>query len=132
MQRLEQAIHHVASDQLFMVWGKSESDIRQAFTRAHMAGEIREGDPVQWCLWPFHSRMPAPRWTTMSTLSDEELKALIADLRDRLGSCNPDYEQDPRAWSRMTDAEIDAAVVAGLPRFDPVQFTNIADGKGPE
>jgi hypothetical protein len=65
----------------------------------------------------------------MSTLSDEELKALIADLRD---SCDPDDEQDPRAWSRMTDAEIDAAVVAGLPRFDPVQFTNIADGKGPE
>jgi hypothetical protein len=32
----------------------------------------------------------------------------------------------------MTEAEIDAAVIAGLRRFDPVQFTNIADGNGPE
>jgi hypothetical protein len=115
-----------------MVWGKGENEIREVFRQAHLAGDIREGDPIHWCLWPFESQMPAPCWTTMSTLSDEELKALIADLREREDSCNPDDEQDSRTWSRMTDAEIDAAVVAGLPRFDPIQFTIMTNGNAPE
>jgi hypothetical protein len=32
----------------------------------------------------------------------------------------------------MSDAEIDAAVIAASPRFDPAQFTIIADGNALE
>jgi hypothetical protein len=107
-----------------MVWGKSEQDIREAFAQAHMARDIREGDPIHWCLWPFESQMPAPRWTTTSMLREEELEGLIANLRDKTGGLNRENEQDTRALSQMSDAEIDAAVIAGLPRFDPMLFTS--------
>ena len=131
VEKLEQAIEHVAGGKLFMVWGKSGSEIRQAFRQAHIAGEIREGDSVNWCLWPLESQMPAPRWTTMSMLSTEELKALIADLRDKI-SHTPNDEMDRQALAQMTDAEIDAAVASGAARFDPAQLAIIADGIAPE
>jgi hypothetical protein len=114
-----------------MVWGKSDSEIRQAFRQAHIAGEIRENDPVHWCLWPGGGPMPAPRWTTMSMLSTEELEVLVAQLRDKTGD-NTEVEGDRWRLTQMSDAEIDAAVIAASPRFDPAQFTIIADGNALE
>ena len=47
IEKLEQAIEHVADANFSWCGAKSDSEIRQAFREAHITGEIREGDPAR-------------------------------------------------------------------------------------
>jgi hypothetical protein len=91
IERLERNNGTNDPDQFFVIWCRPEEDEDEKFIAAAKQGLFILGEKGMWpsgkavcCHWKSDAPLPEPRWTTLQTISEEELIWMLVSVKARL------------------------------------------------
>jgi hypothetical protein len=91
IERLERNNGTNDPDQFFVIWCRPEEDEEEKFLAAAKQGLFILGEKGMWpdgkavcCHWTSDDPMPEPRWTTLRTITEEELIYMLVSVKARL------------------------------------------------
>jgi hypothetical protein len=92
----------------FMIWGKDEADIEGKLHAAKAGGDLNPGDRFNAKIWTGPGLPPAPRWTQLNEISDDELAVLATGGRE-------EQHLHPSIASQWSDADLSESYANSLP-----------------
>jgi hypothetical protein len=108
LERLEQ-VARPEGDQFYMVWGKTETDLADALSRAKVSGALVKGDRFDARVWTLATEPPPSRWTMLAEMERDEL-AIIA-----VGEGQKAEAADCEPARLMSNAELSTWYANNLP-----------------
>ncbi|MGB8743557.1 MAG: hypothetical protein WCD52_25935 [Xanthobacteraceae bacterium] len=94
----------------FMVWGRSDSELTDAISKAKANGDLQVGDKFNAKIWTDASEPPPPRWVALAEIGYDELK-IIAGGRNR----TPLNRSEQNVMVNMTNADLSNWYAENLP-----------------
>jgi hypothetical protein len=94
----------------FMIWGKNESELTDAVSKAKANGDLRVGDKYDTKIWTNPTEPPPPRFVTLADMEREEL-TIIAGKENQ----PPPNNSERSALIGMTDADLSDWYAGTLP-----------------
>jgi hypothetical protein len=92
----------------FMIWGKDEPDLGRKLRDAKDCGDLNRGDRFNGKIWTCPGSPPAPRWTQLDEMSDDELTIIAGGRRE-------EHHLHPSIASQWSDGDLSDLYANSLP-----------------